>query len=223
MNDNYKMFPFPENLIRDVYMDSDHMEEILKNPSAELNVIRAIRDILPGNKEMHYKCTLAILDRYGLAASYKEIGEHLGVTSSRARDILARGLRCLRHPAFYYVLNGQFDSLSAYIKARDEKVETDGNARVGLTPEDFLGKTIAEVQNMPNVESFPRWRRLTNVLKRKFGMNATMRDIYYKSPGTLLQIHGFGQKSLIELDKLFKLVKISYLGKYDVTKDDVYD
>ena len=223
MDDNYKAFPFPENLVRDVYMDSEHTEEILQNPAVKINTIRAIRDILPGNKEMHYKCTLALLDRYGCGATYKEIGEHLGVTSSRARDILARGLRCLRYPSFYYIFNGQFDSLSAYTKARDEKIETDGNARVALTTEDFLGKTILEVQDMPNVKAVPHWKRLLNVLKRKFGMNATMRDIYYKTPETLLQIYGFGKYSLEELDKLFKIFKISYLGKYDITKGDVYD
>jgi len=218
MDDNYKAFPFPENLIRDVYMDSEHTEEILQKPAMRLNTIRAIRDILPENKEMHDKCTLALLDRYGCGATYREIGEHIGVTNSRARDILARGLRCLRHPAFYYIFNGQFDSLKAYIKARDEKVETDGNAQVMLTTEDFLGKTIAEVQDMPNVKEVPQWRRLTNVLKRKFGMSATMHDIYYKTPETLLQVHGFGQQSLEELDKMFKIVGISYLGRYDITK-----
>ena len=49
-------------------------------------------------------------------------------------------------------------------------------------------------------------------------MGTTMREIYYKDPETLLRVYGFGKHSLEELDKLFKIVKISYLGKYDVTR-----
>lgn len=218
MDDTYKLFPFPENLVRDVYKDSEHIEEILQNPAVKLSVFRAIRDFLPDNKELRVKCTMAILDRYGCGATLTEIGEHLGVGRARAHDILAKGLRCLRYPALLYVFNGQFASLSDYIKARDEKIEKEGNARVMLTTEDFLGKTIKEVQDMPNVKAVPRWFRLLNVLKRAYGMGTTMREIYYKDPETLLRVYGFGKHSLEELDKLFKIVKISYLGKYDVTR-----
>lgn len=217
MGDNYTL-PFPENLIRDVYLDSKYADELLQNPQIRVNALRAIHSILPNNQHMHYNCVIAIEDRYIAGATYKEIGEHIGVTGSRARDILARGLRCLRHPKLLYIFRGQFISIEDYDKFYANC--TRGTNKSSMTRETILEMSLFEVMSLPVVKADKQLVRMFNTIKREFGHTTKISDLYEKDPEALMRIHGFGKISLESIVRFFNTYSIDYEHHHDLTKGE---
>lgn len=217
MGENY-LLPFPENLVRDVFLDSDNIvKELLGNPHIKVNTLRAIHAILPNNSTMHYKCVLAIEDRYFAGATYKEIGEHIGVTGSRAREIVARGLRCLRHPTVYYIFKGQFVSIEEYNRFNEEHREC-GVTKTEITRETVLAMNIFDVLELPVVKTDKQLKRAFNAIRRESGTTTTISNLYEKDPDTLMRIHGFGKISLDVLRNFFRTYGIRYDELHDITK-----
>lgn len=220
MGENY-LLPFPENLIRDVYLDSEYVDELLQNPQIRVNTLRAIHSILPNNQRMHYNCVIAIEDRYIAGATYKEIGEHIGVTGSRVRDILARGLRCLRHPKLLYVFRGQFVSVEDYDKFYENC--TRGTSRTSVTREMILEMSLFEVMDLPIVKTDKRLHRMFNTIRREFGHITKISDLYEKEPEALMRVYRFGKISLESLVRFFNTYGIDYEHHHDLTKGETND
>lgn len=220
MGENY-LLPFPENLVKDVFLDSDDIiKELLGNPRIKVNTLRAIHAILPNNQTMHYKCVLAIEDRYFAGATFKEIGEHLGVCRNRSREILARGLRCLRclrHPAVYYIFKGQFVSIDEYNKFHEEHHER-GVTRTEITREVILSMDLFDVLNLPVVKADRQLKRAFTAIRHALDINTKVSDLFEKDPDALMRIHGFGKISLDAIKLFFKTYGIRYDEHHDITK-----
>lgn len=218
MGENYNTLPFPENLIRDVFLDShDIIEELLQNPRIKVNTLRAIHAILPNNPTMHYKCVLAIEDRYFAGASFKEIAEHLGVCRTRPREILARGLRCLRYPAVYHIFKGQFVSIAEYNKFHEEHDQR-GTTRSEVTREVILSMDLFDVLSLPVVKADRQLKRAFTAIRRASDINTKVSDLFEKDPDALMCIHGFGKISLDAIKLFFKTYGIRYDEHHDITK-----
>jgi len=104
-NVNYRRYPFPANLLRDVHGNDDPISngcdpEIRKGVSVALTMLHPIEEDI-------------LLLRYRDGKTLDEIGEMYDYTGERVRQIIVKGIRKLRHPARRILLNVGLD---AYIE-----------------------------------------------------------------------------------------------------------
>lgn len=223
MDDKNLSLPFPENLLSDVYNPfaggTQYLEELKANPLIRLTVFRAIYNIGKPDTKIRTNCVLALIDRYLVRSSYKEIGAHLGLSPERARQIVARGISYLRHPYMLKIFRGQFKTFEEIKQFNDENDREQQKQKESVTP-DIMSMTISDaISNLPNVTG--QYIRLFRVLGRAFhGLDTKIKYIYEKNPDSLLMLYGFGNTSLNLLVNFFTSYGYDYWLHHSVDRYD---
>ena len=141
--------------------------------------------------------------------SYKEIGEELGVTPERVRQIEYKAIRKLKHPSrlrkFEYVFSSNKKELDIdYIKT----MISDG------VTFNFDEATLSAKRDIP-IEEMNLSVRSFNCLKRA-GIN-TSGDLFDKTEAELMKVQNLGKKSLREV-----LIKRKELLDCDIPQEVTY-
>ena len=141
--------------------------------------------------------------------SYKEIGEELGVTPERVRQIEYKAIRKLKHPSrlrkFEYVFSSNKKELDIdYIKT----MLSDG------VTFNFNEATLSAKRDIP-IEEMNLSVRSFNCLKRA-GIN-TSGDLFDKTEAELMKVRNLGKKSLREV-----LIKRKELLDCDIPQEVTY-
>lgn len=141
--------------------------------------------------------------------SYKEIGEELGVTPERVRQIEYKAIRKLKHPSrlrkFEYVFSSNKKELDIdYIKT----MLSDG------VTFNFDEATLSAKRDIP-IEEMNLSVRSFNCLKRA-GIN-TSGDLFDKTEAELMKVRNLGKKSLREV-----LIKRKELLDCDIPQEVTY-
>ena len=141
--------------------------------------------------------------------SYKEIGEELGVTPERVRQIEYKAIRKLKHPSrlrkFEYVFSSNKKELDIdYIKT----MLSDG------VTFNFDEATLSAKRDIP-IEEMNLSVRSFNCLKRA-GIN-TSGDLFDKTEAELMKVRNLGKKSLREV-----LIKRKELLDCDIPQKTTY-
>lgn len=111
---NIKESTFPENILEEIGIN--------KVSENKLDYSRLTVDQVKGLQyaisQMKYRDSLILLCRYEDKMTYKEIGERFSITDGRVQQLVAKGLRKLRHPVRYsYIVWGY----EAYTQMLSEK------------------------------------------------------------------------------------------------------
>lgn len=125
--DYYKIIPninkpYPINLLLDIF-DCEKIEDCLKTKDMN-DVICGLQFVL--NNMINERERKAVDEKYERKMSLQAIAEELGITKERVRQIVAKALRKMRHPArrryIEYGYNG-FISYKKSLKEREAKKE----------------------------------------------------------------------------------------------------
>ena len=195
MKTKSKEYLYPKNLIADLVGNfKESTWQLLNEKDLNEDRINGLNYALSQCSENEQ---LAIALRYKGYCALAEIGEQLGVTKERARQIIAEALRKMRHPKrFGYVQYGY----NAYSEAKEkqaqeilacQKFDEENNARHILDGEKDIWELNFSV-------------RAYNALKRA-GKN-TVSDIWDLTEEDLIEIRNLGKKTIEEI-----LTKIHYL------------
>ena len=141
--------------------------------------------------------------------SYKEIGEELGVTPERVRQIEYKAIRKLKHPSRLRKLEHVFSS-------NKEELDTDYIKTMlsdGVTF-NFDEATLSAKRDIP-IEEMNLSVRSFNCLKRA-GIN-TSGDLFDKTEAELMKVQNLGKKSLREV-----LIKRKELSNCDISQKVTY-
>lgn len=141
--------------------------------------------------------------------SYKEIGEELGVTPERVRQIEYKAIRKLKHPSRLRRLEYVFSS-------NKEELDTDYIKTIlsdGVTF-NFDEATLSAKRDIP-IEEMDLSVRSFNCLKRA-GIN-TSGDLFDKTEAELMKVRNLGKKSLREV-----LIKRKELSNCDIPQKVTY-
>ena len=92
-NNTYKEYDYPLNLLLDLRMGQNTPSHATVVSNEYLDTLEQVMSTLPDHERT------AILSRYRLQMTYDEIGKLLNLSGARAGQLVAKGLRLLRHPA----------------------------------------------------------------------------------------------------------------------------
>ena len=113
--DNYLKYTFPDNILRDVYIETTtHANKLLLNPEISKNVLRALHNINDGPDK--FKSIIAVEERYLGQLTYVEIADHIKESVARTRYLIVGVLQYLRHPYFIQIFNGNFKTFEEVAK-----------------------------------------------------------------------------------------------------------
>jgi len=133
--------------------------------------------------------------RYAEYKTYEQIGESFGITTNRARDIIARALRQLRHPSkIRYVLHGLY-----YYKTLQEEERQREERYKNIQKNKTEGVLLSDMEEI-SVRTY-------NCLYRKgFNfLNEVNKFIKVKGPEWYREIPNLGVKSKDEVEKAIEL------------------
>lgn len=162
-NNTYKEYDYPMNLLLDLRMERDTPSHATAVSDEYLDMLEQVMNTLPEHERT------AVLSRYRLQMTHDEIGALLNLSGSRAGQLVAKGLRLLRHPA-----------RSKYLRKPKE------------TPPPVEEKPVAFT-----IPTLPLSLKAANLLM--LGNMQTVSDILEKSPEELAQIHGMGKALYAEI------------------------
>jgi len=93
--------PYPFNLIDDLMIVEQFYSELNDEEVAREieKLLIGLSDIYVKNKHIPHKMQTVIRLKYAVGLTHREIGEILGISSSRVGQIKDRVLRILRHPS----------------------------------------------------------------------------------------------------------------------------
>lgn len=175
---------YPTNLVCDIFGDYN-IDIHSINYKKVLGAVKSLRDRESMVLELRY--------RYGM--TLEEIGRELNVTRERARQILAKALRRLRHPAhrkyFFYVQGEEYDRVKQEnneLKQKIREYETFMGKIESDTTKHFADITLEELEFSV---------RTYNCLHR-YGVR-TLEDFLGMTDIELMKVRNLGKKSLEEV------------------------
>lgn len=207
--DSARKYPYPNNLVAAVYgTKADELENEYYSTD-RLRGIAAALSMLTEQEE-----TMVLL-RFKHYATFEEIGGYYGLTRERARQIIKKALRKLRHPSRSILFHNGID---AYIDSKaDERAEE--KAR-GLLFDEYVRGYNAGFEDAEkggtnyvssyhshhlNMEDLDLSVRSFNCLKRA-GINTLEDIINITNPDAIMRIRNLGRKSAVEIaEKLLRL------------------
>lgn len=164
-NYTYRDYDYPINLLLDLRMEKSIPGVLTVLEDEYLEMLDGVLATIPESIKT------ALLHRYKEQMTLEEIGDRLDVSSERARQIVVKGLRLLRHPSrrkYLTVKNGE------------------------------PGRAAVEAQNDgPQVLELDLSSRVKNLLLR--GGMWTIGEVAKCSPEELGQIRGIGVASYTEI------------------------
>ena len=221
-------YPFPDNLIRDVYSDWDEelVKKIIALPSIMENTVNAINSLKKYSYRNFDIILSAINQRYVLGKTYREISSAIGkVSPSTSKSIIDSVIRRLRNPNRHLIFIGKFKNIEE-VKRFKEKSSTMKNIS-NLSKEEILNMTLTQLLVSNEVYINEAYTRVFKVLLKSLG-DITLNKLIETEPIELLKINGFGIVALKSFVKFLNSFNVSDYGiefgidayKFDVSNSN---
>lgn len=193
-----KKIPYPENLILELLYDynkpiSNDMKEGLHH---------AITTLSEKQQNMLYM-------RYAEYQTFEQIAKHFGITKNRARDVIVRALRQLRHPSkLNYVKYGLY-----YLNAQREEEQQRQERYKNIYKNRVEGVPLSEMEEI-NAKTY-------NCLRRKgFNtLNEVNKFIKEQGPEWYRLIPNLGIKSKNEVESAIDLYGLNSNSKQEANNE----
>lgn len=194
IHDAARELPYPENLIYDIFGIGASDEEAAKDLLG-LDNIYGLEVALTTLTDQE---VIMLLLRYKHLFTLEEVGKRYQVTRERARQIIEKAVRKLRHPSrSKYIRKG----LNGYIEERvkallDEEYTRGYNDGIKASSTDPV--TSSEKKAVCRLEDMRLSIRSYNCLKRA-GVTTVDDIIAFNDMGEIMRIRNLGRKSALEI------------------------
>lgn len=191
--DNYLKYTFPENILRDVYIENmTHAEKFMLVPGISMNVFRALHNI--DDDPDRFKSIIAVEERYLGQLTYVEIADHIKESVARTRCLIVGVLQYLRHPNFIQIFNGNFKTFEEV-----EKFTIGGK----INSEKISNMNLVEVLELPLISTSKLYPKIFRNIRDVYGNKFTVSQLIKVPDEKLLTIWGIGFVSIKLLKKFY--------------------
>ena len=150
---NIKNSTFPENILEEIRINKVSEKKI---EYSELTVDQ-VKGLRYAVSQMKDRDSMILLCRYEDKMTYKEIGERFSISGERAQQLVAKGLRKLRHPMRYSYIVWGYDTYNQMLAEKRKQVARLKKEDIEKSGDDILQIDLAALQL-----SIKTW----NILKR---------------------------------------------------------
>lgn len=139
---NIKNSTFPENILEEIRINKVSEKKI---EYSELTVDQ-VKGLRYAVSQMKDRDSMILLCRYEDKMTYKEIGERFSISGERVQQLVAKGLRKLRHPMRYSYIVWGYDAYNQMLAEKRRQVARLKKEEIEKSGTDILQTDLAALQ-----------------------------------------------------------------------------
>lgn len=139
---NIKNSTFPENILEEIRINKVSEKKI---EYSELTVDQ-VKGLRYAVSQMKDRDSMILSCRYEDKMTYKEIGERFSISGERAQQLVAKGLRKLRHPMRYSYIVWGYDTYNQMLAEKRKQVARLKKEDIEKSGDDILQIDLAALQ-----------------------------------------------------------------------------
>ena len=178
---NIKDSTFPENILEEIGINKVSEKKIDYSRLTDDQV----NGLLYAISQMKRRDSIILLCRYEDKMTYKEIGERFSITSERVLQLVAKGLRKLRHPVRYCYIIWGYETYTQMLSERRMQLAALKREEIEKSGSDILQTDVSVLQLTKNTQFIiiTHRRGTMNAADRLYGI--TMQE---KGVSTLVSV-----------------------------------
>ena len=139
---NIKNSTFPENILEEIGINKVSEKKIDYSELA----MDQMKGLQYAVSQMKVRDSMILLCRYEDKMTYKEIGERFSISGERAQQLVAKGLRKLRHPMRYSYIVWGYDTYNQMLAEKRKQVARLKKEDIEKSGDDILQIDLAALQ-----------------------------------------------------------------------------
>ena len=139
---NIKNSTFPENILEEIGINKVSEKKIDYSELA----MDQMKGLQYAVSQMKVRDSMILLCRYEDKMTYKEIGERFSISGERVQQLVAKGLRKLRHPMRYSYIVWGYDTYNQMLAEKRKQVARLKKEDIEKSGDDILQIDLAALQ-----------------------------------------------------------------------------
>lgn len=139
---NIKDSTFPENILEEIGINKVSEKKIDYSRLTD----DQIKGLLYAISQMKRRDSIILLCRYEDKMTYREIGERFSITSERVLQLVAKGLRKLRHPIRYSYIIWGYETYTQMLSERRMQLAALKREEIEKSSSDILQTDVSVLQ-----------------------------------------------------------------------------
>ena len=139
---NIKNSTFPENILEEIGINKVSEKKIDYSELA----MDQMKGLQYAVSQMKVRDSMILLCRYEDKMTYKEIGERFSISGERVQQLVAKGLRKLRHPMRYSYIVWGYDAYNQMLAEKRKQVARLKKEDIEKSGDDILQIDLAALQ-----------------------------------------------------------------------------